>query len=772
MYYDDNNVKLKIDWKSLILKLILVLLVVLLIIWIFPMPKLDTFYNKVYNDNLNTMKEVSENYFTSDKLPGKTGDSVTLKLQDMLDKKLLTNFTDKNNNQCSNTNSFATVTKTDNSNYVLKVQLSCDDKTDYILENLNTASIASNSKNKSNDSSSESNSSTSNEENDNDNEDDGIEIDPSILEEKDNKYDKGIASVEYQYKKAITKTSTSYVCPEGYVKDNNVCYKYETGETIDATPLYFDDVVTKTDAKKNTTQGYTKKADVIKTVDKTENVCPEGYTLNGNICYKYTNVTVVPGTTTFTCPEGYVRNGDTCTITIDATRKDGDTNYTCPSGYTLEGTTCVATTSVIRNTIEGSTYYTCDNGGSLSGTRCYYNASYRSGNTTYVCPSGYSDNGSNCVKTQSYTGSYHAGSSSYGNCPAGWLANGSICYYNALQSKSWSNPTVQTSKTPLSVYENATSKRILTNGSSACTLRGCNYIYYYYTATISYSCPYGGSRSGSYCTQSRPVNTTSGYYTCDDGSRQSSSTCYKKVYTSKIASTSSGSYYCPNGGSLSGSQCSYSATYHKNSNSTQESCPSGYYRDGNVCKKTVSATRNTTPTTYSCPAGYSVSGTKCTKTIAATKNTTETQYTCPAGYVKEGTTCYQYTEPTVKKTYKYSCPEGFTKNGEGESTTCTKKVESTSTLYCENEGEELIDGKCVKKVKGGLRGYTCPSGYILHRDKCVKRTLECTQPQEVTNTSVTYEYKWSSESYLEGWTQTGKTRNVDSNVTVTNSYEK
>lgn len=713
MYYEDNNnVKLKVDWKSLVLKLVLILLVILLIIWIFPMPKLDTFYNKVYNDNLNTMKEASENYFTSDKLPSKTGDSVTIKLQDMLDKKLVTNFTDKNNNQCSNTNSFATVTKTDNSNYVLKVQLSCDEKTDYILENLNTSSTGSSSKNKSNNNSNNDGNTNDNNDQD-DSEDDGIEIDKSILEQSDNKYDKGGSSVEYEYKKAITKTSTTYVCPDGYVKDNNICYKYETGETIPATPLYFDDVVTKTDAKKNTTGGFIKKADVIKTVNKIENVCPEGYTLNGNICYKYTNVTVVPGTTTFTCPEGYVREGDQCTITVE------------PDTYRREG----------------ETYYTCDNGGTLNGTTCTYSASYRSGSSSSYCPSGYSDNGYNCVRTVSYTGTYHPGSSSYGNCPSGYSANGSLCYYNALQTRQWSNPTVQTSSTQLSVFDNGSTKRVYVTKS--CTLRGCIYTYYYYTSTISYSCPYGGNQSNGLCVTNRPTTTSQGYYTCNDGTTQSSSTCYKKEYASKITSNTSGEYYCPNGGSLSGTTCRYSATYHRGSDTTRTTCP----------------------------AGYSLRGNMCSKTIPATKNTTETKYTCPAGYVKEGTTCYQYTEPTVKKTYRYDCPTGFTKNGEGEQTTCTKKIESKTTLYCENENEKLVGDKCVKTEKGGLRGYTCPDGFVLHKDQCVKKTKECTSPQEVTHTSVSYEYRWSTESYLEGWTQTGKTRSIESN-TYNNTYEK
>ena len=710
MYYDDNNVKLKIDWKSLILKLVLVILVVLLIIWVFPMPKLDTFYNKVYNDNLNTMKEASENYFTNEKLPSNTGDSVTIKLQDMLDKKLITTFTDKNNNQCSTTNSFAQVTKTDNSNYVLKVQLSCDEKTDYILENLDVINNSRSTK-----SSSNSQSNSNNSENDaDDSEDDGIEIDQSILDEADSKYDKDAATVEYQYKKAITKTSTSYTCPEGYVKDNNVCYKYETGETINATPLYFDDVVVSTDAKKNTTGSYTKTANVVKNVEKTEKVCPEGYTLNGNICYKYTNVTVVPGTTTYTCPDGYVLNGTKCTRTIDVT----------------------------RTTTSGSTYYTCDNGGYLDGTTCKYSASYRSGSSSSYCPSGYSDNGGNCVKTVAYTGTYHAATTTYGNCPSGYSTNGNLCYYSATQTKTWSNPTVQTSRTQLSVYDNGSSKRVLVNGSSACTLSGCNYIYYYYTATIKYSCSRGETPVDGYCMIYRPVNTTSAYYTCNDGTKQSSSTCYTKSYTSKITSSSSGSYYCPNGGSLDGTTCKYSATYHRNSDVTSTTCPAGYTQSGN----------------------------NCIYTIDATKNTTATEYTCPTGYVREGTTCYQYTEPTTKTTYNYTCPEGFTKNGEGESTTCTKKVESTTTLYCENDDEKLVDGKCVKTIKGGLRGYSCPSGYILNKDKCVKKTLECMAPQEVTNTSTTYEYKWSTEESLDGWTQTGKTRTTGSSSS--NVYEK
>src|SRR5574344_1851050 len=105
MYEDENTYRLKIDWKSLLLKLVLIILAILLIIWIFPMPKLDTFYSKVYNDNLQTMKSAAKSYYTVDNLPANIGESATLKLQDMLDKKLIVEFVDKDNKTCDNNNS-------------------------------------------------------------------------------------------------------------------------------------------------------------------------------------------------------------------------------------------------------------------------------------------------------------------------------------------------------------------------------------------------------------------------------------------------------------------------------------------------------------------------------------------------------------------------------------------------------------------------------------------------------------------------------------------
>ena len=111
--YDNNEFRIHIEWKNVLIKLVLIILFVLLLVWVLPIPKLDTFYNRVFNDNINTMKEAAKNYFLSNNLPENIGESNTIKLGDMVNKNLIVEFTDKNNNKCSDSNSLSTITKTD-----------------------------------------------------------------------------------------------------------------------------------------------------------------------------------------------------------------------------------------------------------------------------------------------------------------------------------------------------------------------------------------------------------------------------------------------------------------------------------------------------------------------------------------------------------------------------------------------------------------------------------------------------------------------------------
>lgn len=119
--------------RDLLVKVVLIVLFVFLIMFLFPMPNLTTFYDAVFNNNVQTMKEAAEDWFTTERMPKEVGDEETLTLQDMLDKKLILPFVDKDGNACDTEKSYVTVRK-EETEYILKVYLSCDGKSDYIIE--------------------------------------------------------------------------------------------------------------------------------------------------------------------------------------------------------------------------------------------------------------------------------------------------------------------------------------------------------------------------------------------------------------------------------------------------------------------------------------------------------------------------------------------------------------------------------------------------------------------------------------------------------------
>lgn len=119
--------------RDLLIKVVLIVIFVFLLTFLFPMPNLTTFYDAVFNDNVQTMKDAAEDWFTTERMPKEIGDEETLTLQDMLDKKLILPFLDKDGNQCNTEKSYVTVKKEQNE-YILKVYLSCDGKSDYIIE--------------------------------------------------------------------------------------------------------------------------------------------------------------------------------------------------------------------------------------------------------------------------------------------------------------------------------------------------------------------------------------------------------------------------------------------------------------------------------------------------------------------------------------------------------------------------------------------------------------------------------------------------------------
>ena len=93
-------------------------------------------YDSKYIENINAMKAVAKSYYTVDRLPENVGDTKSLTLSEMVEKKLIFRFADKNNNYCDEESSKVVITKNSNTNYLMRVELNCGDQKDYILETI------------------------------------------------------------------------------------------------------------------------------------------------------------------------------------------------------------------------------------------------------------------------------------------------------------------------------------------------------------------------------------------------------------------------------------------------------------------------------------------------------------------------------------------------------------------------------------------------------------------------------------------------------------
>jgi len=135
--YNDDEEKRSLPIKSFLMCLILIIIFVLLLVWLLPMPNLTGLNNKIFNANIQEMKNAAIPYFTTDKLPKQEGDSVKLTLQEMIDLKLLLPFTDKNGEACDTQNSYILLTKKkEGEGYELKTYLKCKDEENYIITTL------------------------------------------------------------------------------------------------------------------------------------------------------------------------------------------------------------------------------------------------------------------------------------------------------------------------------------------------------------------------------------------------------------------------------------------------------------------------------------------------------------------------------------------------------------------------------------------------------------------------------------------------------------
>lgn len=138
--YEDNY-KSSIDWKpfyvkgSIFLGCFFILFIVALVYT--NLNKEDETENYVTAEvtnstNLTNMKVAAIEYYTEDLLPETLGKSKSLTLEQMIKLGIIDDFSEEKN--CSITDSYVKVTKTNSNTYVFKVLLTCNGNEEFIIK--------------------------------------------------------------------------------------------------------------------------------------------------------------------------------------------------------------------------------------------------------------------------------------------------------------------------------------------------------------------------------------------------------------------------------------------------------------------------------------------------------------------------------------------------------------------------------------------------------------------------------------------------------------
>ena len=398
--------------------------------------------------------------------------------------------------------------------------------------------------------------------------------------------------------------------------------------------------------------------------------CPQGFTQTGSTCVENYGATGA-----YVCPTGTALTGTQCVTT---TTSSAAPTYSCPAGQTLSGTQCLTTT-----TSTAVSNYTCPAGETLSGTQCVFSTT-NGATPSYSCPAGTSLSGTQCVSSSSYT------AASSEQCPSGGMlvAYGSS-YYCVTQSQS-----------PSTIY----------------------------------SCPAGGSLSGTTCDSSSTYSASVSGYSCSNvpGTRyQTGSQCYVYGYPLSqygfcgppMSGYSGGEFYaagqmwcgsyntgtpiytCNSGDTLSGTTCIHTSTAAATGST---GCSAGVYVPGyNICALSYYAAS----LVYSCPSGGSLSGSTCTSSSSSGASVT---YSCPFGGTLSGSTCI--VSGSSGATQNYSCPAGATLSG---SQCYTTTATGAAVTYSCPTGQALSGTTCTATSStGAMMNYACPAGGILSGTTC------------------------------------------------------
>lgn len=143
--YEYEERKDKSSIRGVIVQILLMIMFIFIMICLFPsksdldklkttesVSSLEPLYDRIFNDNIIAMKDAAKSYYTTPRLPKNVGDRVSMTLGEMLDKKIILPFLDKDGKQCDLEESYVSVTKEDEE-YIMKVNLKCTNQENYLL---------------------------------------------------------------------------------------------------------------------------------------------------------------------------------------------------------------------------------------------------------------------------------------------------------------------------------------------------------------------------------------------------------------------------------------------------------------------------------------------------------------------------------------------------------------------------------------------------------------------------------------------------------------
>ena len=143
MYNEQTNFSI----KNVILEFLFVALFIFILIWLFPLKSdltnaindievkgtdISVLTDRIFNENIIAMKDAAKSYYTTPRLPKNVGDKVKMTLGEMLEKKIILPFTDKNGKACDTKASYVEITKYDEE-FIMKVNLKCGKEENYLL---------------------------------------------------------------------------------------------------------------------------------------------------------------------------------------------------------------------------------------------------------------------------------------------------------------------------------------------------------------------------------------------------------------------------------------------------------------------------------------------------------------------------------------------------------------------------------------------------------------------------------------------------------------